>query len=362
MTYLKLKNECSKITLNPFCYVTYSLQTASIVMVCLLLLQVALLVATKSYHSLTLAGSTVVASLLAESFFRLAHKEKTRDPWSICLAQGLLTALLLPSSCSVYATFFLTLFSFMFCKFVFGNFSSSWVNCSVLTVAVVYFLDSSCFTEVAISIVDLQSKNPSLHLIQSGTVPILKLDSSLTSFLNENAFSHFSSMIPEGYVSFFWDNGCAIPAFRFNLLTIVSSLVLFSFGFVDTVIPAVFLCVYAALVRFFSPVFVSDLSFQGDILLALLTGGTLFCTTYLLQWYGSVPTTFWGKVFYGILAGVAAFFIVGCGTSSVGFVFLVLMMNAISPLIQKVEEELFCASLTKRFRFRLRGTGAKNAR
>ena len=354
MTCLKLKKECSKITLNPFCYVTYSLQTASVVMVCLLLLQVALLVATKSYRSLTLAGGAVAASLVAEVFFRLAHKENSGDTWSICIAQGLLTALLLPSLCSVYATFFLTLFSFMFCKFIFGNFSSSWVNCSVLAVALIYFLDSSCFPQAAISLADLQSKNPSLYLIQSGTVPILKCDSSLTAFLNETAFSHFGSMIPEGYASFFWDNGSAIPAFRFNLLTIVSSLVLFSFGFADTVVPAVFLIVYAALVRFFSPVFVSSVAFQGDILLALLTGGTLFCTVYLLQWHGSVPTTFWGKVFYGVLAGVVAFFIAGCGTSSVGFVFLVLAMNVISPLIQKTEEELFCASSAKKLRFRLK--------
>lgn len=355
MTYLKLKNECSKITLNPFCYVTYSLQTASLVMVCLLLLQVALLVATKSYRSLVLVGSAVLASLVAEAFFRLAHKEESKDAWSICLAQGLLTALLLPSSCSIYVAFFLTLFSFMFCKFIFGNFSSSWVNSSVLTIAIIYFLNSSYFPEAAVSLANLQSKNPSLHLIQSGTVPILKLDTSLTSFLNEKAFSHFGSMIPEGYASFFWDNGCPIPAFRFNLLTIVSSLVLFSFGFADTVVPAVFLFAYAVLVRFFSPVFVSGIPFQGDILLALLTGGTLFCATFLLQWHGSIPTTFWGKVFYGALAGIAAFFIVGCGTSSVGFMFLILMMNALSPLIQKVEEELFCTSSVKKLRFRLKG-------
>ena len=356
MTCLKLKKQCSKITLNPFCYVTYSLQTASVVMVFLLLLQVALLAATKSYRSLLLAGSAVTASLVAEALFRLVHKEDSGDTWLVCIAQGLLTGLLLPQGCSVYAAFFLAIFSFVFSKFVFGNFSSSWVNCSVLTVALIYFLDSSCFPEAAVSLADLQSKNPSLYLIQSGTVPILKADSSLTAFLNENAFSHFGSMIPEGYASFLWDNGSSIPAFRFNLLTIVSSLVLFSFGFVDTVVPAVFLFVYAALVRFLSPVFVSGAAFQGDILLAFLTGGTLFCSVYLLQWHGSVPTTFWGKVFYGALAGVLAFFIVGCGTSPVGFVFLILAMNTLSPLIQKTEEEMFCTSSVKKLRFRLKGS------
>ena len=354
MTWLKLKKGCSKITLNPFCYVTYSLQTASIVMVFLLLLQVTLLLVTKSYHSLTLAGSAVAASLVAEVFFRLSHKEESGDTWSICIAQGLLTGLLLPSACSMYAAFFLTLFSFIFCKFVFGNFSSSWVNCSVLAVAMIYFLNSSYFPEAAVSLADLQSKNPSLYLIQSGTVPVLKVDSSLTAFLNENAFSRFGSMIPEGYASFFWDNGSSIPAFRFNFLTIISSLILFSFGFADTTIPAIFLFVYAVLVRFLSPAFVSGAAFQGDILLALLTEGTLFYAVYLLQWYGSVPTTLWGKVSYGTLAGVAAFFIVGCGTSSVGFVFLALAMNALSPLIQRTEEELFCASSTKKLRFRLK--------
>ena len=34
---------------------------------------------------------------------------------------------------------------------------------------------------------------------------------------------------------------------------------------------------------------------QGDMLLALLTSGTLFCATFLMQWYATIPVTVFGK-------------------------------------------------------------------
>jgi len=58
---------------------------------------------------------------------------------------------------------------------------------------------------------------------------------------------------------------------------------------------------------------------------------------FVLQYFGTTPITIWGKILYGILAGIIGFLIMGFGTSSSGYIFTVLIMNIISPVIQVFE-------------------------
>ena len=78
---------------------------------------------------------------------------------------------------------------------------------------------------------------------------------------------------------------------------------------------------------------------SGDILLALLTSGTLFTATFLIQWFGTTPITLAGKIIYGCIAGCMAFFITGCGTSPIGMVYTVLVSNIVNLLIRYFEEK-----------------------
>ena len=93
------------------------------------------------------------------------------------------------------------------------------------------------------------------------------------------------------------------------------------------------------LVRFLSPLFCNGIPYQGDMLLAMLTSGTLFYATFVLQSYGTLPISVVGKVLYGVFAGIFAFVITGCGTSSTGMAFTVLFANIFSLLIQKWEDK-----------------------
>lgn len=102
-------------------------------------------------------------------------------------------------------------------------------------------------------------------------------------------------------------------------------------------IPGTFLAVYALLVRFVAPLFYDGPAMQVDVILAMLSSGTVFCVLFLLQWHGTVPLMNRGKFLYGFVGGVLAFCIVGVGTSSAGFVFTILLLNVLSPLIQTVE-------------------------
>ena len=222
-------------------------------------------------------------------------------------------------------------------KYAFGAYTNSWINPVAITVAVAYFLNMSVFPAFLLTSSDLQSRNSALVLIQNGTVPLSSVDSSVTAFLNKTVFKIAGINIPEGYISFFLDTHSIIPAFRFNFLTLISSIILISLDMVDALIPSFFILVYSLLVKFLGPVFYHGINGQGDIILALLTSGTLFSTLFVLQYFGTTPITIWGKILYGILAGIIGFLIMGFGTSSSGYIFTVLIMNIISPVIQVFE-------------------------
>lgn len=344
----ELKKTCSSITLNPFSYAVFSAGTAAFGAAVLLLAQVAMLAVTKSWASLVLVFCSSAASVAAEAvFFFCGRKPASGSSWNIAAVQGLIAGMLVPSSYPPLSVFAVAFFTFLLGKYIFGTFADSWANLIALFIAVLYFLNAAHFPSSALSAADIQSRDASLSLIHSGAVPLLQCDQPVTGFLNATVFKWFGVSIPEGYVSLFWDSGSSIPAFRFNCITLLSSLFLILLDMIEAAVPALFLFVYMLLVRFVSPAITGGIPFQGDCLLALLTSGTLFCTFYLLQWYGTLPVTRAGKAVYGIAAGAAGFLIIGFGTSSAGYAFTVLVMNLISLFIQIFEDRLLFRAVSR---------------
>lgn len=351
MTDLNLKKSCENITLQPYSYITPSISSKSAAMISLLSLQALMLIITKSYSSLAILIASTAASVLSETVYYFVGKKNgpVNHTWRISIIQGLILGLFIPSGYPVAAVLVISFFTLLIGKYFFGEFADSWTNMIAFAVVVMYMVNNACFADYGVTVSQLQSRNPSLQLIKNGSIPMLSQDAAITEFLNNKFFRVLGVSIPEGYVSFFWDNGAAIPAFRFNLLTLFSSLVLLSLNMIDYIIPAVFLFFYAVFIRFLVPVAIKGTPMQGDILLAFLTSGTLFATLYLLQWYGTTPVTFIGKIAYGFIAAVAALHIVGGGTSATGFAFLTLLMNLISPLIQIAEDKFMYKKAARHF-------------
>ena len=148
----------------------------------------------------------------------------------------------------------------------------------------------------------------------------------------------------------FWDTQSMIPAFRFNILTLFSSMLLISVGIINWIVPTSFLAIYGILVRLFSQTLFTGIVGQGDLLLALLTSGTLFTAFFIVDFYGTTPITNLGKLIYGITVGIIAFFITGCGTSPIGSMFTVLFANVVSPIIQLFEDKIYSIWVTKTIR------------
>lgn len=334
-----MKHKNKIISLRPFCFLTPSVSTISVTILCILLPQILMLFLTRSFNSLLLLCCSITASLATEAVDKLCIRKQHFSVLPV-LIQGILIGLFIPADYPPVAFFFLTAIMLLLTKYVFGLHAGSWINTTAATIIAAYFIGSVWFPAVHVPVEQIQSPNMSLLLIQEGVLPVYRFDSAITGFLNEHIFSALGTAVPDGYISLLWDSGSAIPAFRFNILTLIGSLFLFSFRILDALIPALFIGVYLGLVRLFCPVFAGGMFGTGDCLLALLTGGTLFTAFFILPWFGTVPMTTCGKVFYGIFAGIAAFFISGFGLSTAGAVFTVFSANIVSVLIQFFEQKM----------------------
>lgn len=331
-----MKNKI-EITLRPYKYLGFSARTNSIIILSFLSVHLFMLCFTKSWANLAVIFSTTLASSaveVAESFYKKDKKNSYNFITSVI--QGILTGLFLPATFPFYTAFVATFAVFFFCRFFIAGYADNWINLPSLTVALCWILGESLFPSFELSNEILLSKNPALSLIQNGTFPMVGLDTKITSFFNKTIFSLFGVSIPDGYVSLFWDTQSSIAAFRFNFITIISSIALISFDVVKALIPGLFVLTYALLVYFVSPLFYSS-PVQGDLLLAFCTSGFLMACLYLLQNAGTTPMSTFGKSVYAVIAGLCAFLIIGAGTSPAGAVFTILFMNAVSPLIQHAE-------------------------
>ncbi len=327
----------NKTLIRPFTYASQSVRNTSLTLLILLAVQLFMLLITESYSALLVVGCALAGSLCADAADKLYHKSYRLSDMTSAV-QGIIAGMLLPSNFPPAAVFFITFFTMILLKYMFGGFANAWGNVSVIIAAVAWIVGMNAFPGQVLTKDLLQMRNPSYTLIQSGIFPVLKFDPPVTEALNNTLFGTLKVSIPDGYISMLWDTHSIIPAFRFNLITLISSIVLFSSGMLSMLIPVCFVATYGILVRFAGPLICGGAAGQGDILLALLTSGTLFSSVFVVQWYGTTPLTYAGKTVYGIICGVFAFLIAGCGTSSVGIVFTILCANIISPLIQAAED------------------------
>ena len=332
---IKLQKKLQNI--NPYVYVRPSISAVTYRILILLLIQMLMLVLTKSYAAVILIGTTTLGGIAAASLNYLFYHEKPFQFLNIIM-QGLFIGFLLPQEFPIVVAFFITFFTLVISRCIFFKSVNCWINICCVAVMIAWFIGRQYFPEFIITKDLISLKNSSVYLLQNGSFPVYSFDSVITAFLNEKIFSIFKVTIPEGFISLLWDTNSSIPAFRFNLLTIISSVVIFADNAFSFIIPTLMLFVYAVLIRLFGTAFFGGSFNQGDIILAFLTSGTLFCSIFLIQWYGTVPIYLSGKIILGILAGIFAFLVTGVGTSPIGMVYTVLITNFANIFIRAFQE------------------------
>lgn len=335
------KDKTKKIFIRPYLYIQNSIGTQTFIFLILLLLQVFLLGLSHSFKAIIVITASTLGSVLANTVSKKIVPVKLDRYFSyyISIIQGLITGMLIPETYPPITVLIITFCTMIVAKYFFGGFSYSLVNPSILSVAILWIIGSKLFGSYELTFDILCSRNPSQLLIENGLFPQYSFDHSLTEMLNNSIFSLFRVSIPEGYISLLWDSHSIIPAFRFNFVSLISSIIIFSTDNTKMIVPICFTVIYILLVRFISPLFFQGIAFQGDMILALLTSGTLFITTFVINWYGTIPSSIEGLFIYGITTGIIAFFVAGCGMSPSGMIFTVLVANINSIIIQHYENK-----------------------
>lgn len=344
-----MKKSYEQLTLAPFCYSVPSVGQSSKAIIILFIPQLIMLFLTNSIASLILVATAIAASVLADISDSFARNRAYRLGSSVLL-QGLLIGMFIPSTYSQFKAFIIIYVSLLLTKYAFGGFAQAWANPAAVAVIFLYLFGFSEFPAFLVDSSLLRQSDTLTKLISSGKIPLCRFDKDITSFLNTNVLHYAGIALPDGYVSLFWDTGNIIPALRFNLLTLLATLYLISFNLTEWLIPFVYLLTYAITVRIFGLVPYGGLYFQGDILLALCTSGTFVAAFFILPWGGTTPLTIAGKCIYAAFAGIFAFLLNGCGTGNIGTMFVILIMNVVSPFIQFIEDQIYLVFLNKKQR------------
>lgn len=336
----------TSVLLKPYFFERPSISDISIRILILLGLQILLLFFSKSYNALGVIFASILGAVIAGV---INYFIKKKQPFTILsiIIQGIFIGMLLPERFPVITVFFISLIVLSIEKYIFSDCVTTWINFVCVAVVIAWFIGKQFFPDILVTTDMLSVKNPSALLSKSGMIQISNLDTRITNVLNSTILYWFKVTLPEGIISLLFDTHSIIPAFRFNLLTIIASVILFSDGAFSGLIPGLFLFVYALLVRLFFPMFFGGAFNQGDVLLALCTSGTLFCAVFLLQWFGTHPVSIIGKVIFGILSGIIAFFVVGCSTSPVGMIFTIIICNIMNLVIRIFEEKIYIAKIER---------------
>ncbi len=335
------------VSVSPFSYLTPSVTNMALAMLAVLSPQIIMLFLTKSFSSIIVITVCTLSSVCAEFLCNILRRENTLFDFT-AVVQGVCIGFFTPNTYALVPLFLLVLLSLIIIKYVFGGSSHPWANPVAYTVIILYFLGNSFFPVMPFSIHTLETGSGIQQLLQNNELPLFPLDLKITNWINTYIFSHIGVQIPHGYVSLMWDSQAVIPAFRFGILTLIGSLFLFSFGMLRHAIPFAFIVTYGILIRLFLLTPINGAIGQGDIILSLFSGGSLFIAFFLLDWYGTTPLSSFGKIFYGVVSGVLAFLILGCGSSSIGAMFTVLCVNVISPCIQVIEEKFYELFIVKK--------------
>lgn len=339
-----MRQRYDSVTLPPFCCSSPSINDMLKIMLLMMIPHIIMLIITSSINSLILLGVTTFAAIGAELTYGCIKKIGLKLSWS-SLLQGLIIGMFLPSGYPIFIACIVPFTILFFQKLIYFDFAQSWINPMAIAIIIMFFISPDFFPDFLLSVEDFQYINAGSRLFTEGIIQTASFDQAITDMLNSRILTNFDTSIPVGYVTLFWDTQSLIPAFRFNLFTLLASVILVSFKAVDYIIPFVYVCMYAMLVYIFSLYPYGGIFGSGDILLALLTSGTLFSAFFLLGWFGTIPVTIIGKLAYGVCAGLFSFLICGAGTSSIGNIFTVLMMNIVSPIIQYFEDFFKIAKL-----------------
>jgi electron transport complex protein RnfD len=331
------------VTPSPFILTRPTVTRMSVVTIATLVPLIVMLIIDSDYGALVNMLCSTAGCVAAELTLSIPTAKKRPFDAGTILA-GFLVGLLLPSGFNPFLSFVVAFVGLLVGKVLFGGQGSFWMNPVAIAIGIAFISQTALFPQALVSADGFRNVGSAFGALKLDHFTMIDADQSITSSMNSGFLGSLGIRLPEGYVTLFLGSPSPIPAFRYNILILVASIVLLSMEIINFIVPLCFLVTYGLCALFLSMLPFSHGFTGGDILFAMLTSGTLFTAFYLLPEYSTLPRTRAGKSISGIIAGLAAFMMCGPGGSSAGNVFAVLIVNAINPVIEHFENRHLAVS------------------
>ena len=322
----------------PYIYTGVNAWHTAMLVLSLLLLQLIAMGIMHDFASIFMIISAGTAATLASFLIGYTQGKRVFDIHA--LLTGLLIGFFLPVNSGFVFSFLIAFMSYFFSWGIFGGKGFSWINPVMLAACIAAICKPECFVQ-PISFDRIAADGSVFAALEPSGLLQTPTDQYITSMFNSTFLHGAGVTLPEGYIGLFLHYPSAIPAFRYNLLTLCSSIVLLSPKTINKTLPFTFLFIYGLLVYLFPSVGQTGVYGKGDILSALLTSGALFAAFFVMNDGGSIPRSWAGRCMTGILTGIFAFFITGPGAIPEGIPFAVLFVDCLNPLIEWMESYIY---------------------
>jgi electron transport complex protein RnfD len=278
--------------------------------------------------SLAVAIAALVSAVLTELLVTSTRHglEKIKD--GSAAASAMVLTLMLPNHIHpVYAALG-SAFAIVVVKHSFGGLGSNWLNPALGAWLFIRFSWPKAFDRA------LDGLTEDVPLAGS------TVDNAVRAFLNKFIFPLFGTELPQGYIDLFSIKSPGIIADRAVLILVIGIAVIAAFEISRSWFSILYLVVFCFFVRM-AGAGEEGLWWNGDVILALLSGGTLVAAFILVVDPSSGAKSAIGNVVVVILAAILSFAFRYAGHAFYGAFFAVALVNALVPLFTKLERRLF---------------------
>jgi len=277
------------------------------------------------------ALAALAAALAAEFLITRGRHGLSKVSDGSAAASAMALALMLPNDISPMNAALGALFAVAIAKHSFGGLGSNWMNPALAGWLFVRYSWPAAFAR------PIEARGADALGAASAA------DFAVRDFLNRVVLAPFGAELPAGYIDVFWARAPGIVADRAALAMLLLVAALFAFRASRMLAPLAYVAVFGFLARMLGAIPDGGALWEGDVLLALLSGGTLVAAFVLLAEPSSGAKSAGGALAAAILAaGLSVLFRFFGGEFYGGF-FAVALVNALMPLLRAVERRLLYA-------------------
>ncbi|GHU65756.1 hypothetical protein FACS189447_05270 [Spirochaetia bacterium] len=311
---------------------------------------------TDNFFSLLIALAAVIAAVLTEFIILYQSGRVLQLKIGSAVASALILTLLLPNRISPLYAICGAVFAIAVVKHSFGGLGSNWLNPAAggwLFIRIAWpgafnkALEGSPLSLLAESLARgfANSQGSPLGILKIDSegvfTQVTNLDTVIRSFFNDTIFSITGAELPGGYMDLFVVRAPGIIADRGSLALLIGTIIITATQVNRAWIPAVWLGVFAFLVRLAGAFSFGGTWWGGDVLFALFTGAVLPAAFILAADPATGAKSNWGILGATIAGAFLAFFFRFYGGEAYGTIFAILTVNGLLPMVRAFEARHF---------------------